>query len=185
MCVDIGDRDVLAAIGRAQRRLREAGARPAGPAPIHFTLCFLGDIPDEEGPRVAAALAAVRFAAFSVEVAGVGAFPSMRRPSVVWVGADPGGGRRLAALAASIASVLGPLGHAAGGGRPFRPHATISRAGRGGGGGDSGSRIAAALGELRCERFGVQRVGSLKLKKSVLARGGAVHTELAEVAAAA
>ena len=183
MCVDIGDGGVLAAIGRAQRSLQEAGARPAGPAPIHFTLCFLGDVPGEEGPRIAAALAAVRFAAFSVEVAGVGAFPSMRRPRIVWVGADPDGGGRLAALAASVAAALGPLGHGGGdAGRPFRPHATISRAGRGG---DSGGRIAAALGELRRERFGVQRVGSLKLKKSVLSRGGAVHTELAEVAAAA
>lgn len=197
--VDVTDAGVLAAVDRAQRRLRdEAGARPVGPAPIHFTLCFLGDVPDgeegekEEGGRIAAALASIRFKAFNIVVVGVGAFPSARRPRAVWVGADAAGGAGLAGLAASVAGALRPLGPAAGkagegGGRPFRPHATICRvAGGSRGGGEAGRAAAAApiIESLKSERFGTQRVGSFKLKKSVLSPGGAVHTDVAEVAAA-
>lgn len=194
MCADVTDGGVLAAVGRAQRRLRdEAGARPVGPAPIHFTLRFLGDVPDEEegggGGRIAAALASVRFEAFDVVVVGVGAFPSERRPRVVWVGADPDGGGRLAGLAAAVGGALGRLGPAAAGGRgngkPFKPHAAISRMGgaRGGRGGRGAEAAAAAIRSLRSERFGTQRIGSFKLKKSVLSPAGAVHTDLSEVAA--
>lgn len=188
--VDVTDAAVLAAIGRAQLRLRdEAGARPAGPAPIHFTLRFLGDVPDGEGGggRVAAALASVRFEEFSAVIVGVGAFPSERRPGAVWVGTDADGGRRLAGLAASVDAALGPLGAAAGsegksGGKPFRPHATIARMG---GARKGGAAVAAAIvRSLRSERFGTQRIGSFKLKKSVLSPGGAVHTDMLEVAAA-
>lgn len=193
MCADVTDGGVLAAVGRAQRRLRdEAGARPAGgQAPVHFTLRFLGDVPDEEGGgRIAAALASVRFEAFDVVVVGVGAFPSERRPRVVWVGADPEGGGRLAGLAAAVGDALDRLGPAAedrgkgggrGGGRgkPFKPHAAISRMG----GAGSAAAATAAIRSLRSERFGTQRIGSFKLKKSVLSPGGAVHTDLSEVAA--
>lgn len=190
--VDVTDAAVLAAIGRAQRRLRdEAGARPAGPAPIHFTLRFLGDVPGGEagGGRVAAALASVRFEEFSVVIVGVGAFPSERRPGAVWVGTDADGGRRLAGLAASVAAALGPLGAAAGaegksGGKPFRPHATIARMGGARKGGAAAAAAAAAVRSLRSERFGTQRIGSFKLKKSVLSPDGAVHTDVLEVAAA-
>lgn len=193
MCVDVTDAAVLAAVGRAQQRLRdEAGARPVGPAPIHFTLAFLGDVPDEEeGGRIAAALASIRFRAFNAVVAGVGAFPSARRPRAVWVGADAEeGGRGLAGLAASVAGALEPLGPAAGkagtkGGRPFRPHATICRmAGARDGAQEKAAAAAPIIESLRSERFGTQRVGSFKLKRSVLSPGGAVHTDVSEVVAA-
>lgn len=194
MCVDVTDAAVLAAVGGVQRRLRdEAGARPVGPAPIHFTLAFLGDVPDEEGEggRISAALASIRFKAFNAVVVGVGAFPSARRPRAVWVGADAEeGGRGLAELAASVAGALGPLGPAAGkaggkAGRPFRPHATICRmAGARDGAQEKAAAAAPIIESLRSERFGTQRVGSFKLKKSVLAPGGAVHTDVSEVVAA-
>ena len=186
VCVDVTDRDVLAAVGRAQRRLREeGGARPVESAPIHFTLSFLGDVADEDGARdgrIASALASVRFGAFSAAISGVGAFPSAGRPRAVWVGADEEGGRRLSGLAASVRAALAPLGLSRGSGggeKGFRAHATISRAGRREGG------LSVAVRNLAAERFGVQPVRSFKLKKSVLSPAGAIHTEIAEVAAAA
>ena len=189
VCVDVTDAGVLASVGRAQRRLRdEAGARPVGPAPIHYTLAFLGDVPDE-GSGIAAALASVRFEAFDIVVVGAGAFPSARRPRVVWVGSDDAGGRGLAGLAAAVAGALAPLGAAggrSGDNRPFKPHATICRMGSSRGGAAGGEEAAAAapiIESLRSERFGTQRVGSFKLKKSVLSPGGAVHTDVSEVVA--
>ena len=189
VCVDMTDEAVLAAVGRVQRRLREeGGARPVESTPIHFTLVFLGDVPGEdgaEGGRIATALASVRFGAFSAAITGVGAFPSVRRPRAVWVGTDEEGGRRLSGLAASVRAALGPAGLLAGGGREkkFRAHATISRAGRGAGG--KGGGLSEAVRDLGAERFGTQPVRSFKLKRSVLAPAGAVHTEIAEVSAAA
>lgn len=189
VCVDVSDKAVLAAVGRAQRRLyEEGGARPVEAAPIHFTLSFLGDVTDEDGAgggRIAAALASVRFSAFSAAIVGVGAFPSVRRPRAVWVGADEEGCRKLSGLAASVRAALGPPGLAGGGGqeKKFRAHATISRAGRGAGG--KGRGLSCAVRDIGAARFGTQVVRSFKLKRSVLSPAGAAHTEIAEVAAAA
>lgn len=188
VCVDVVDEDVLGAVGRAQRRLREeGGARPVESAPIHFTLSFLGDVADEAGARggrIASALASVRFGAFSAAISGVGAFPSASRPRVVWVGTDEEGGKRLSGLAESVRAALAPLGLSGGGGREkvFRAHATISRAGRGAG---KEGGLSKAVRDLGAERFGMQPVRSFKLKRSVLSPAGALHTEIAEVAAAA
>ena len=187
VCVDVTDGGVLDAVGRAQRRLREeGGARPVESAPIHFTLSFLGDVADEDGARggrIASALASVRFGAFSAAISGVGAFPSASRPRAVWVGTDEEGGRRLSGLAASVRAALAPLG-LSGGGREkvFRAHATISRAGRGADHKEGG--LSEAVRSLGAERFGMQLVRSFKLKRSVLSPAGAIHTEIAEVAAA-
>ena len=188
VCVDVTDGGVLDAVGRAQRRLREeGGARPVESAPIHFTLSFLGDVADEDGARggrIASALASVRFGAFSAAISGVGAFPSAGKPRAVWVGTDEEGGRRLSGLAASVRAALAPLGLSGGGGREkvFRAHATISRAGRGADRKEGG--LSKAVRDLAAERFGMQLVRSFKLKRSVLSPAGAIHTEIAEVAAA-
>ena len=61
--------------------------RPEG---IHLTLKFLGDTPRGKVDEVKAALlrAVTERAPFTFTVAGLGCFPSSRRPRVLWVGLD-------------------------------------------------------------------------------------------------
>ena len=63
-------------------------ARWARPESIHLTLKFLGQVPVEAVARVAEALAAAVDGqpAFGVTAGGLGVFPGVRRPRVVWVG---------------------------------------------------------------------------------------------------
>lgn len=54
------------------------------PEQFHFTLKFLGE--QRDASAIIAALDKITQKRFDVEVCGVGAFPNVSRPAVVWVG---------------------------------------------------------------------------------------------------
>ena len=82
---------ILEAVGQLSGRLRASGARATWVKPenMHLTLRFLGEVDEENINRLKAILSdSYRgMSPFTLSVRGVGAFPNMRRPSVVWVGA--------------------------------------------------------------------------------------------------
>ncbi|MBI4361813.1 MAG: RNA 2',3'-cyclic phosphodiesterase, partial [Euryarchaeota archaeon] len=53
---------------------------------IHITLKFLGELPEERLARVEETLVSLSLPTFEARLEGVGAFPTPRRPRVVWVG---------------------------------------------------------------------------------------------------
>ena len=81
---------VVASIAEIQSRLKEYGfnIRWVRPENIHLTLKFLGNIASEAVETVCEAVskAVSTSGPLSLEAAGVGVFPHMRRPRVVWVG---------------------------------------------------------------------------------------------------
>jgi RNA 2',3'-cyclic 3'-phosphodiesterase len=98
--------------------------RPAG---IHLTLKFLGSVPSDLLPRIQeAALPLFREQKpTQLHVSGLGAFPHLRKPRVVWAGLeDPAGG--LSPLVNSLETVLEPLGFPKEN-RQFNPHLTLGR----------------------------------------------------------
>jgi 2'-5' RNA ligase len=116
------------------------------PATIHLTLRFLGEVPAERVPAVAQAVAAAAATGrpLSLLVQGAGAFPSSRRPRVVWLGVG-GEVAALRALVADLEARLAAAGFAPGAGprrataipnataasnrtAPFTPHLTLGRA---------------------------------------------------------
>ena len=107
--------------------LRQADAKPrwANPENLHVTLKFIGQLADERLEDVARALKRVATGPqISLEIRGIGFFPNLRRPAVVWAGiqAPP----ELASLAAQIDEALAPCGIAREA-RPFLPHLTLAR----------------------------------------------------------
>lgn len=149
------------------------------PESIHLTLKFLGDISETLVPEIQTALARatrerVRFAA---EVRGLGMFPDVRAPHVLWAGmathADA-----LKQLAADVETALGALGFALDAKR-FNPHLTLARIkerSRDVGRALSGEGLLAQetkLGELT--------VAAVSLMKSDLQRSGSVYTRLCAV----
>ncbi len=78
------------------KRLRAARVRVTWTAPerMHLTLRFLGEISPAAIDAIAAALrdAYAGREPFSLAVRGVGAFPSMQRPRVLWAGVEPAEG---------------------------------------------------------------------------------------------
>jgi len=57
---------------------------------LHITLVFIGEIEDSKLRLVKEALHEVRFNSFKIKLNGVGAFPSINRPKVVWIGITEG-----------------------------------------------------------------------------------------------
>jgi 2'-5' RNA ligase len=166
--------DVRDAIGRARRDLepRLPGWRWTRAEGVHVTLRFLGEVDDSRLADLAprwerAALAAT--GPISLEVRGLGCFPSSRRPRVLWVGVaeEPDRGR-LRALAAATEREARAAGFAAEE-RGFRPHATLARAVAG---------PASAPPEAEWS-FGRAWIESLTLFRSDLGPGGARYTALA------
>ena len=92
----------------------------------HVTLRFIGEVSEEAAEKVRGALAApIDGRAYSLQFEGLGAFPTMRRPSVIWIGATEGQSDT-AALAAEVNARLDPI-IGAGEKREFRAHLTVAR----------------------------------------------------------
>ena len=107
---------------------------------LHITLQFLGDLDDRELVEVCEQVdQAVRGCEpFTVEVQGIGAFPSVERPRTLWVGIAQDEGRdQLIELQAAVDQSLAEVGHR-GENRKYVPHVTIGKSGRGPGGRNEG-----------------------------------------------
>ncbi|GJL51260.1 MAG: RNA 2',3'-cyclic phosphodiesterase [Nitrospirales bacterium] len=97
------------------------------PDSMHLTVKFLGDI---EPGHVAVLQEALRevvedTAQFSLRIKGIGGFPSLQRPRVLWAGVF-GEVDHLEVLVSCVESALSPLGYAQES-RPYHPHLTLSR----------------------------------------------------------
>ncbi|HEY1371831.1 MAG TPA: RNA 2',3'-cyclic phosphodiesterase [Candidatus Binatia bacterium] len=140
---------------------------------LHLTLKFLGHVDDVKiGDIQTAAEAAVApLLRFTVSCRGLGAFPDIRRPRVLWAGLEGGA---LPALAEATEQALEPLGFPREK-RDFRPHLTIGRWREGARGGDALRRV---VDEWRNRDFGTFAVDEAVLFQSTLRRDGAVYTKL-------
>ncbi len=123
-------------IHRAVRSLRddEMPVRWLEPDAFHVTLKFLGALRRDQIPVVEEALTKVANAtrSFSTNLSGFGAFPTIRRPNVIWLGV--GANAELRCLKQDIEWALGGVGFEAET-RAFHPHITVGRADSGGGAG--------------------------------------------------
>ncbi len=169
--------EVRARAAALVERLGAAGAnvRWSESTSWHWTLNFLGDVPETEIPAVcqAAAAAAAPFTPFELEARGCGAFPSVSRPRTVWLGAGEGQ-EALVYLQAALERHLAELGF-----RPearrFTPHVTLGRL-------RDGVTGLAELADLirRHAEYpaGIMPVGEVVVFSSELKRSGSVYTVL-------
>lgn len=168
------------ALRRLHARLVAAGERsqPVDLSNLHVTLKFVGDTPESLLAPIGAILRAVvePRQKFSVRLAGVGAFPSATRPSVVWAGLDRA--EPLCQIAAELEHRLAELEIAAEP-RPFHPHLTLLRV---------KSRPSDALRSILNDELdadlGVAEISHVRFYRSELSRRGSKYTVLATAALA-
>ena len=138
---------------------------------LHLTVKFLGDT--EEG-LVAEIVAGLRKATadvrpFEIHVRRTGAFPSLLRLNVIWVGVD--GAEPIAKIAERLEGSLEPLGFRRER-RPWKAHVTLARV--------KGHRdldpVRKVLESHAMDSFAVAKVDAVHLKKSVLTPQGARYT---------
>ncbi|MCA9060813.1 MAG: RNA 2',3'-cyclic phosphodiesterase [Planctomycetaceae bacterium] len=109
-----------------QLRNQADSVRLVSPMNFHITLKFLGDTKHADLPRIKDAVATglQNCPGFDWLLRGVGVFPHLRRPRVVWAGVEPS--EPFQRLAASLDSVLQPLGFQPEQ-RAYTPHLTLAR----------------------------------------------------------
>ena len=93
----------------------------------HATVKFLGEVPDGRLPDVTSVLAATASASSptTTSLTGVGAFPSLSRARVLWVGLDDAQDR-LASMSDALETAFGAAGFRQES-RALNPHVTLAR----------------------------------------------------------
>ena len=150
-------------------------AKPVEPQNLHFTLQFLGDISDEISQKIKQALKTIEFSSFQVNFKGIGAFPKIKFPRVIWIGIDEIGANSLVDLAKKVENVLAPLGFSPD--KPFKSHITIFRIK------NKVGDISKELEKLKTFEFGSQKISNFKLKQSTLTPQGPLYSDLEEIKA--
>jgi 2'-5' RNA ligase len=161
----------------AQLRPRMPGIRWLPPANFHLTLKFLGDVDEAKVAPIAAALERelYPFSCFTINAKGLGVFPDLKRPRILWVGLVGG---ELNALASTVEKALVPFGFAAER-RTFAPHLTVGRCRQFDG---SPKELGDEIEKWQGHDFGRSNVDEVILFQSVLKPEGAVYRPLKVVA---
>lgn len=141
---------------------------------LHLTLKFLGEVPRERITRIQEALGRVacRHAPLEIALAGVGAFPDLKRPRVLWVGLSSGQ-EALRCLAGDLDQELGLLGFQPEA-RGFVGHITLGRIARP----ESAPRLERSVQDLEGRPVGSRPVSELCLFCSRLQPAGPVYSVL-------
>lgn len=143
---------------------------------MHLTLKFLGDVSPNNVEFLVQMLRneAALVPAFDIHLAGLGAFPNLRRPRVIYVGIRAPAA--LDALQRGIEAAARRLGYESEE-RPFSAHLTLGRL-RQNATAVEQQQIRRALESTQVDVFGTARVDSLHLYKSDLNPGGSIYTRL-------
>ncbi|WP_370573959.1 RNA 2',3'-cyclic phosphodiesterase [Methanomethylovorans sp.] len=163
-----------AKISGIQSKFIGPGVRPVDPSLVHITLKFLGDVGEAQLAEIISALDKVDCPSFDSKISGVGAFPGLKNPRVVWLGADGD----YSCLHGQVESLLSGIGFKKET-RKFTSHATIARVTY-----LSGSRrkeLISAMESLINFDVGSMHVDTIKLKKSTLTPEGPIYETLHEV----
>jgi RNA 2',3'-cyclic 3'-phosphodiesterase len=174
VALEIADRDVLDSLVAFQQELLTSGAdlKIVERENLHFTVKFLGEISRSQAEGADSKLKGLAAKSVRVEVRGVGAFPNIRRPNVIWVGVPLSQEESVAQIARASIGLLEGIGETDT--RPFKAHATLARA---------RSRrpsegLTSLLRNSSDRAFGSTVLSELKLKSSVLSPRGPTYTDV-------
>lgn len=122
-------KEVRAFLSALQSGLKSANAdvKWVEPDNIHLTLRFLGEIDQRQAEVISGVLENIASArnSFKLRLSGLGAFPEISSPRVIWVGTEQAG-QELKDIARNLEEELGKTGFPREE-REFSPHITLGR----------------------------------------------------------
>ncbi len=147
---------------------------------MHLTLKFLGEVSTSNIEMLKSTLQTevAGHSPFEISVGGLGAFPNLRRPRVLWINVQAPA--ELTAVQHGIETQMARLGYPPEE-RPFHPHLTLSRVGRTASPPDM-QKICDVISKYKVGFLGATRVLTINLYKSDLEPGGALYTCLQKAA---
>lgn len=143
---------------------------------LHLTLKFLGDVATSHMDFIKSMLnqIAETHTAFDLQIGGIGSFPNLKQPRIIWVGIYAPAG--LVPLQKSIEERIVRLGYEKEE-RPFSPHLTLGRIRQKLTALET-KKISNTLSTIQLGKIGIARVNSLHLYQSDLNSEGSLYTKL-------
>ncbi len=144
------------------------------PGNLHLTLCFLGDVPKARTVEVMEKLkhSRVGFKSFEIQVGGLGAFPNLKKPTVLFAPVTQGW-ESLRDLSAAISKNCRGIG-AKQADSEFNAHVTLGRVKGFKGAKTIAPRLAGQVPDL----IGRMKMNSFSLVQSQLTPSGPIYTRL-------
>jgi 2'-5' RNA ligase len=174
---DIEDQNIIRQLTKVQSMLANTGAnlKLVKPQNIHLTVRFLGNISTSMVDAIHEEMKQLSFTPFEIELTGLGAFPKLTYPRVVWAGIRKGADQ-LTDVFEQLEPRLRGLGF-----KPdrkgFSPHLTIARVR----GGRNKAQLINLIREMENHEFGTIKAEYFRLKKSDLTPKGPIYSTLREV----
>lgn len=139
---------------------------------IHLTLRFIGEVPEGYVSHISECVArAKEFTKFQIRIEGVGAFPSVSRPRVLWVGITEGFDK-LRTIRSRLEECL--RSYAEPDREEFVPHITVGRVK----GSYDSTCLKNVISSYENTLFGFSQVSKVKLKRSILRPEGPVYMDV-------
>lgn len=180
IAIDIDDDNVREKLARVRDYLlgSKADLKPVTTENIHLTIRFIGEIPLSKVNELCRILQNnLVFKPFKMKIEGLGVFPNIHRPRVIWAGVTEGASE-LTILHSNIEKLIRPLGIPPNR-EKFTPHITIARV--------KSSRnihkLIKYLEQYINEFFGEILVDKVKVKRSILTPKGPIYSDLCIVKA--
>ena len=172
IAVEISNEEILKKIATFQKTVK-INAKSIRVDQIHFTLQFLGEISESKCQQVKNILNEISFSQFQISLNGVGGFPNLEDPRVIWVGIGKNGAKKLVELSDDVRMKLTAIGFEKG--KKFKPHLTVFRVKK------KIGDISSIMKDFETIEFGSEIITKIKLKKSVLSPKGPEYSDLLEV----
>jgi 2'-5' RNA ligase len=127
LAFDLDNEEVKKKLAELQRLLANTGAdlKLVEPENIHITIRFLGDITLRMADKIFEEVEKIQFKPFIVKIGGIGVFPNLNYPRVVWAGITQGA-TQLQSIFTQLEPNLQQLGFSPDP-KGFSPHLTIAR----------------------------------------------------------
>ena len=176
LAFDIENEEVSRKMAEMQAQAMRTGAdlKLVETENIHMTIRFLGDVTLNMADKVFVEMQKVHFNPFPVQLQGIGVFPSLSYPRVLWAGIGRGADQ-LRNIFAQIEPKLQSLGFPPDR-NAFSPHLTIARV--------RSARNKPQLAEFVTKNvtydFGLVEARCLRLKRSELTPKGPIYSTLKE-----
>ena len=179
IAIDLPD-SLLQSIEKQTVRLRQAlgddSIRWVPPKNMHLTLKFLGNtaVSHLDFLKQLLAQTADSHPQFDLQIGGIGSFPNLKRPRVIWVGIHAPAS--LNSLQRAVETGTARLGYEKEE-RPFSPHLTLGRV-RQNINPATLQTVGAVLNSIQVGNIGSAKIDAIHLYKSDLHSNGSVYTKL-------
>lgn len=171
LSIPVKDPSVLKGVLEDADRIQNVRASPI--SQMHITVRFIGDIDDGKTKKVVRSIQEVvaGMEPFTVTIAGAGCFPNRNRPSVIWVGAEPGDVLKGIADRISVNLKTANIQFDE---KPFKSHITVGRC-------KGPADVSSFLEKYSSAEFQSFLCDEILVMRSELGPKGAKHTVLERV----